>query len=107
MYTRGTYGIMFTTPQRWCAVGASGAIYCWGFNESGQAGDGTKLDVLSDAVKVQGLPGPAADVKTTPNATCALLTSGKVYCWGSNYYGQLGSGNLKVPSLTPQEVALP
>ena len=53
------------------------------------------------------LPGPAADVKTTATATCALLTSGKVYCWGSNYYGQLGNGRLKVPSVVPEEVVLP
>ncbi len=94
-------------PQRWCGVGASGDVYCWGYNRNGQAGDGTKADVVGDPVKVQGLPGPATDVKTTPTATCALLTSGKVYCWGSNYYGQLGHTPHKKASLVPQEVALP
>ena len=24
--------------------------------------------------------------------SCALMTTGDVYCWGSNYYGQLGAG---------------
>ena len=93
-------------PQRWCAVGASGAVYCWGHNTSGQAGDGTKQYAF-EAVAVRGLPGPAAQVKATPSATCALLTSGKVYCWGANFYGQLGNGKFKVPSLVPQEVVLP
>ncbi len=102
----GNFGARILKPQRWCASGVSGAVYCWGYNESGQAGDGTK-SFAATAVKVAGLPGPAADVKTTPDATCALLTNGKVYCWGSDFYGQLGTGKLKVPSLVPQEVLLP
>ena len=93
-------------PQRWCAVGPTGDVYCWGANASGQAGDGTK-DHAYNPVKVVGLPGPASQVKTTPDATCALLTTGRVYCWGSNYYGQLGNGKIRQPSLTPQEVVLP
>ncbi|AKU99669.1 hypothetical protein AKJ09_06333 [Labilithrix luteola] len=99
-------GTRIVQPQRWCACGRSGAVYCAGYNASGQAGDGTK-DFAYQAVKVRGLPEPAADVKATPDATCALLTSGKIYCWGSDYYGQLGTGEIKVPSLEPKEVRLP
>lgn len=93
-------------PQRWCASAASGAVYCAGYNASGQAGDGT-TSFASKAQKVVGLPAPAAQIKTTPNTTCALLTNGKVFCWGGNFYGQLGVGTFKVPSLVPQEVMLP
>jgi Regulator of chromosome condensation (RCC1) repeat len=92
-------------PPRGCASGTSGAVYCWGHNSSGQAGDGT-TDYKYDAVRVT-LPGLAADVKTTESTTCALLTTGKVYCWGGDYFGQLGGGRLKNPSLVPQEVTLP
>jgi alpha-tubulin suppressor-like RCC1 family protein len=42
-----------------------------------------------------------------PMSTCALLTSGKIYCWGNNFYGQLGHGRIKGVSLVPQEVVLP
>ena len=97
---------MLAREYRWCAVGASGDVYCWGSNAIGQAGDGTKEHAYY-TVRVKGLPAPAAQVKTTPTSTCALLTTGKVYCWGSNAYGQLGSGMFKVPSLVPQEVVLP
>jgi alpha-tubulin suppressor-like RCC1 family protein len=94
------------TPHRGCACGLSGDVYCWGNNEFGQAGDGTK-DFAFAPVKVTGLPGPAAQVKTLPAASCAVLTSGKVYCWGDNANGQLGSGPIKEPSLVPREVVLP
>ena len=99
-------GAPIAQRQRWCAIGVSGAVYCWGTNTSGQAGDGTKNHAY-EAVEVVGLPGPAAQVKTAPESTCVLLTSGKVYCWGSNYYGQLGNGNIRQPSITPQEVVMP
>jgi len=93
-------------PQRSCAVGVSGALYCWGANGSGQAGDGTTSFAYTP-VAVVGLPGPVARVATTPTATCALLTSGGVLCWGDGTYGQLGRGNLGLSSLVPQEVPLP
>lgn len=95
-----------TVPQRACACGVSGDVYCWGNNASGQAGDGTK-QYATKPVKVVGLPGPAAQVKTVSRTTCALLTSGKIYCWGDNYNGQLGNGQIKLPSDVPTEVVLP
>ena len=95
-------------PYRWCAVGASGNVYCWGLNESGQAGTGDE-QYAARAAKVVGLPEDAlvAQVKTTADTTCALLTNGKVYCWGSNYTGQLGNGLTRGKSSTPTEVVLP
>ena len=91
---------------RACAVGVSGDVYCWGGNTFGQAGDGTKEHATA-SVKVVGLPAPAVEVKTTPASTCALLTTGKIFCWGDDYHGQLGNGKRFEPSLTPIEVQLP
>ena len=93
-------------PYRWCAVASSGAVYCWGYNETGQAGTGTK-EYVNDAALVAGLPAPAVSVKTTVSTTCALLTTGKIYCWGGNYDGQLGNGKVRGLALTPEEVILP
>jgi len=93
-------------PQRWCAVSATGEVYCWGNNHAGQVGDGTNGHAY-DATLVTGLPAPAVEVRTHVSSTCALLTTGDVFCWGSNDYGQLGSGTIGTPSLTPQRVELP
>ena len=93
-------------PFRWCAVSSTGSVYCTGLNGSGQAGDGTKQHAY-EVVKVVGLPGPAAEVRTLPLSTCALLTTGDVYCWGNNFDGQLGTGQVKGESWTPKRVVLP
>ena len=90
--------------ERACACGVSGDVYCWGNNSSGQVGDGTRAYALTP-VRVPGLPEPVAQVKTSARSTCALLTSGRVFCWGDNMYGQLGSGAQS--GLVPQEVVLP
>ena len=92
--------------RRWCATTVSGDVYCWGLGNAGQAGNGTKEFAL-EPVKVAGLPAPAAEVKIMPYSTCALLTTGKVYCWGSNYHGQLGADLPKGSQLEPVEVKLP
>jgi hypothetical protein len=93
-------------PFRWCGVGVSGKVYCWEANQFGQAGDGTK-DYALTPVAVVGLPDPAVVVKPAVQSTCALLTSGKVYCWGRNRAGQLGNGRPYESSVVPQEVILP
>jgi len=94
------------SPARWCAVSTSGAVFCVGDNLSGQAGDGT-TEHAARPVRMLGLPAPAARVKTLFDTSCALLTNGKVYCVGSNYYGQLGNGIMRRSSLEPVEVRLP
>lgn len=96
----------FLERRRWCATSVSGEVYCWGLNNAGQAGDGSKEFALG-AVRVKGLPAPAAEVKVMPYSTCAILTNGKVYCWGNNGNGQLGAGLPKGSAIGPTEVSLP
>jgi alpha-tubulin suppressor-like RCC1 family protein len=67
-----------------------GGVRCWGYNASGQLGDGTTMDRASP---------PATDVLTGAigvaageNHTCALLATGRVRCWGLGSSGQLGNG---------------
>lgn len=96
----------FEERPRWCATSVSGEVYCWGLNDSGQAGDGSKDHALTP-VRVAGLPAPAAEVKIMPYSSCAILTNGRVYCWGNNNYGQLGAGLPKGAMPTPTEVKFP
>ena len=90
---------------RLCAIGASGSVYCSGPNSAGQVGDGTR-DVAYAAVPVKELPDPAVSLAATYTATCALVASGKVYCWGSGAAGAIGNGPA-ADALTPVLVQLP
>jgi alpha-tubulin suppressor-like RCC1 family protein len=73
-----------------CALMTGGAVRCWGLNDSGQLGDGTRIDT-SVPVAVAGLTGVTA-ISVGSFYTCALTGSGAVQCWGSNAAGQLGDG---------------
>lgn len=72
-----------------CALTPEGVPYCWGRNEDGQLGDGTR-QTRAAPVKV------ATDLQFTDltaglGHTCGLTTSGAAYCWGSNAQRQLGT----------------
>jgi alpha-tubulin suppressor-like RCC1 family protein len=76
--------------QHSCAISNGGAGYCWGFNASGQLGDGT---ITRDSVPTLVSGGLVlAAVAAGYNHTCALTSGGVAFCWGSNLNGQLGTG---------------
>jgi alpha-tubulin suppressor-like RCC1 family protein len=74
-----------------CAITSAGAVNCWGWNASGQVGDGSITDRQAPQ-QVFGLGSGVADVALGANHTCALTTAGGVKCWGNNAVGQVGDG---------------
>lgn len=88
-----------------CALLEDGTIQCWGQNNYGELGDGTKEETELP-VTVVGLSGVSM-ISAGGYKTCAVLkSSGEVRCWGSNHRGQLGNGSKTSPqiSTTPLEV---
>jgi len=80
-----------------CALLAGGAVACWGANDSGQLGEvpgpGGDAPSASTPRVVPGVSGATA-VATNGEATCALLSTGAVECWGSNVDGELGTSSV-------------
>ena len=74
-----------------CAAMIAGGVKCWGQNYYGQDGDNSRTPRLKP-VEVMGLAAPATAVAVGSAHSCALLTTGRVQCWGSNAKGQLGDG---------------
>jgi alpha-tubulin suppressor-like RCC1 family protein len=90
-----------------CAVTTTGAVDCWGLNDYGELGNNSTTDsdvpVQVEGVGGSGLLSGIASIAAGWRHTCALSTTGAVYCWGGNYYGQLGN-NSTTQSLFPVEV---
>ena len=86
-----------------CARLDNGGVWCWGLNDQGQLGDGTRID-RNQASQVADLR-DVVRVAAGQDHTCALRGDGTLWCWGSGSNGQLGDGR-EEDSETPVQVRL-
>ena len=75
-----------------CAVRSDHHLFCWGVDDSGALGDGLPLKDRKRPVEVAGRTGDWAVVSAGDVHTCAIKTTGRLYCWGSGFLGRLGNG---------------
>jgi alpha-tubulin suppressor-like RCC1 family protein len=89
-----------------CGVTTDYKAYCWGNNGAGQLGDGTQnscgdpnppcTDPETNANRLAPVPVLGGlqfrQVDAGSWHTCGVTRDDRAYCWGQNFYGQLGIG---------------
>jgi alpha-tubulin suppressor-like RCC1 family protein len=89
--------LLATAAEAACAATGS-SVVCWGRNRSGQIGNGS-----GGVGQVVLSPTPVLDLDPTDPIieldagfahVCARGTSGRVWCWGDNTFGEIGDGTV-------------
>jgi alpha-tubulin suppressor-like RCC1 family protein len=80
-----------------CVLLTSGGVRCWGEGSDGQLGYGN-TDRIGDDEQISSsgdvdVGGSVQDIATGARHSCALLSGGKIRCWGEGQFGKLGYGN--------------
>ena len=87
-----TFARLAAGDDHTCGVTSGGAAHCWGSNSYGQLGDGSTTTYRGTPVAVAGGL-TFASLTAGGSHTCGLTGSGIAYCWGDNFYGQLGDSS--------------
>jgi hypothetical protein len=81
-----------------CVLLVNGEVRCWGYNASGQLGQG-HTNSIGDGPGEMPPPvvnvgaGNVVQLRAGNQHTCVLLDTNKVRCWGRNNTGELGLGH--------------
>ena len=91
------------------ALRNDGSVWAWGYNGSGQLGNGNTTDQATAVLVVgptgSGTFGKATAVAAGQSHSVALKDDGTVWAWGYGGSGQLGNGSSSTSSYTPAEVS--
>ena len=82
-------------PRHACGVTVDGDAYCWGENSIGELGNGTVAEFSNVPQRVRGGLAFKA-VSAGDQHSCGEAADGRLYCWGSNLWGQLGTGDTRL-----------
>jgi alpha-tubulin suppressor-like RCC1 family protein len=89
-----------------CIVASDNRVHCQGAGSRGEMGNGSTVEQLTFA-PVTAPAGAVLDVvRSGFQTTCALSTTGGLFCWGAGTSGQLGNG-ASLDSSTPIGIAVP
>jgi alpha-tubulin suppressor-like RCC1 family protein len=87
-----------------CALAEDGRAWCWGQNLAGQLGDSSFANERLTPVRVAQGAVTFTSIAVDGSVSCALASTGEVFCWGSNFSGQLGdstTGYRRFPKPVP------
>ena len=90
-----TFTELSAGTEHTCGLTAQGVLYCWGNNFTGQLGRTENNNAILPNPTPTPVDGGLTFAAFSPGAshTCGITSGGVVYCWGDNYFGQLGNPN--------------
>jgi len=88
--------IMINASKVPAAPAINRELWAWGYNDSGQLGDGTQID-KSSPIQVGALT-DWSDISFGESYSLAVKKDGTLWAWGNNSYGQLGDGTITARS---------
>ncbi len=89
-----------------CAIVSGGGVKCWGYNPSGNLGDGSLTTTYAGPAVTALISGKATVIRAGRGHTCAVLDSGALECWGFNDFGNLGDGTQTTRTIPVSVVGL-
>jgi alpha-tubulin suppressor-like RCC1 family protein len=106
-YVQVAAGFDFTCGRR-----QSGAVYCWGDNQTSQLGTTTAASCFANGYAVQCSNRPVAvsggrafkSISSGRAFVCGIETNDRISCWGKNDRGQLGVGSVGAPEGSPKSL---
>jgi alpha-tubulin suppressor-like RCC1 family protein len=80
-----------------CGLTTDGNVFCWGDNTYKQLGDGSAVSYSTLPVQVcnedcSGFLSNIVEISSSGYHTCAIKSTGDLYCWGYGANGRLGNG---------------
>ena len=98
MQVSGTWSSFSIGANSTCAIKSSdSSLWCWGYNSSGQVGDGTTTTRTSP---VQIGTSAWSSVHVGGAIACGIRTAGTAWCWGNNSSQQTGTNSVTSNRIT-------
>jgi len=99
-----TWSSVSAGDEHSAAIKTDGTLWSWGRGNSAQLGVG---DIVCYSSPVQEVSSSTnwSSVSAGDNYSVAIKTDGTLWSWGTNTYGQLGTGNITASSSPRQEVS--
>lgn len=95
-----TYATITSGGDHHCGVRDDGRAYCWGLNNRGQLGDGTRTTRNAPVEVPRHTTGTVfltthdwTSIDSHLAHTCGIAANGDALCWGYNVAGQLGDNS--------------
>ena len=83
------WAFISSSNESTCGIRENGTLWCWGSNSQGQLGIGGSPAFTTAPQRV----GSASDwthLSRRTQSSCGIREGGSLWCWGSNFAGQLG-----------------